>query len=33
MREKKLEAINMGKIGCTGILIIGLLAFLGSTEA
>nr|AHL39151.1 class III peroxidase [Populus trichocarpa] len=23
----------MGKIGCTGILIIGLLAFLGSTEA
>ena len=31
--EKKLETIKMGRIGYFGILIIGLLAFMGSTEA
>ncbi|KAJ6691037.1 PEROXIDASE 25-RELATED [Salix koriyanagi] len=31
--KKKLETIKMGRIGYFGILIIGVLAFMGSTEA
>jgi len=31
--EKKLETIKMGRIGYFGMLIFGLLAFMGSTEA
>lgn len=31
--EKKLETIKMGRMGCFGIIIIGVLAFMGSTEA